>query len=667
MLPEPPPDPASQPEPHPRPAADLSAIRFELAFRNSPAPMALSEVETRTLKERESQFRLLFEKAPLGMAIVDSASGRFLSANQRMGEIVGRPPEELLAHRFQDYTHPDDVARDQATVQDMARGAFQEVQKVKRYLHRNGEVVWARLKMVPIPCAPGEPARHLSLVEDITQAYLAQEALRETLDRLQKIADRVPGMVYQYRLRPDGTTHMPYTSQAIQRIYGLTPEDVRDDTAKVNALHHPDDHASVVASIQASAANLTPWKQEYRITTPDGQVRHLFGDAVPEREEDGSILWTGCITDITERRKFEAHLQQAQKMESLGSLAGGVAHDMNNVLGAILALASAHLHILPRNHPQYQAFETIREAASRGGEMVKGLLNFARQSPRETRSVDCNELVLEAARLLEHTTLAKVRLELDLAPDLRPIQGDPGSLGNVLMNLCVNAVDAMPAGGTLSLRTRNEGAGGIAITVEDTGCGMPREVLAKALDPFFTTKEVGKGTGLGLAMVYANVTAHHGRIELRSEPDRGTCAEVWFPAAAGAALDPQPAAARPAPTGAALAILLVDDDDLVLTAAGILLEVLGHHLTTAVSGEAALALLERGARPDLIILDMNMPGLGGKGTLPRLRALRPEVPVLLATGRADQEALDLAAAHPGVTLLPKPFSLEELQAHLRAI
>ena len=629
---------------------------------------ALDHMELdRTLKERESQFRLLFEKAPLGMAIVDSASGRFLSANQRLAEILGSSPEDLLAHSFQAYTHPDHVAEDQATVADLVRGTFQEVQKVKRYLHRNGQVVWARLKMVPIPGAPGEPPRHLSLVEDITQAHLAEEALKETLGRLQKIADRVPGMVYQYRLRPDGSTCMPYTSPAIRHIYGLAPEDVRDDAAALNAVHHPEDHAAIVASIRASAVTLSPWKHEYRIIAPTGEVRHLFGDAVPEPEEDGSILWTGCITDVTERRKLEAHLQQAQKMESLGSLAGGVAHDMNNVLGAILALASANLHILPRNHPNHKAFETIREAASRGGEMVKSLLNFARQSPRESRTVDCNDLVLEAGRLLEHTTLGKVRLELDLAPDLRPLQGDPGGLANVVMNLCVNAVDAMPGGGTLSLRTRNAGADGIGISVADTGCGMSREVLAKAMDPFFTTKEIGKGTGLGLAMVYANVTAHHGRIELRSEPGRGTCVELWFPAAAGA--DPEPAldAAAPPQAGAALAILLVDDDDLIRTAAGMLLEVLGHGLTTAASGEAALALLEGGARPDLVILDMNMPGLGGRGTLPRLRALRPDLPVLLATGRADQEAMDLVAAHPGVKLLAKPFSLDELQAHLRVV
>jgi CheY-like chemotaxis protein len=205
----------------------------------------------------------------------------------------------------------------------------------------------------------------------------------------------------------------------------------------------------------------------------------------------------------------------------------------------------------------------------------------------------------------------------------------------------------------------------VEVLVEDTGCGMPQEVLARALDPFFTTKEVGKGTGLGLSMVYSTVKAHRGRLELQSEPGLGTRVRLCFPATESRKRDPEPRAARPASSGKALHVLLVDDDDLVLKSSRMLVEVLGHLVTSRPCGEEALAAIEGGLRPDLVILDMNMPGLGGKGTLPRLRALLPEVPILLATGRADQDALDLVAGHGRVTLLTKPFSLGELQAHLR--
>jgi len=355
-------------------------------------------------------------------------------------------------------------------------------------------------------------------------------------------------------------------------------------------------------------------------------------------------------------------------MESLGNLASGIAHDMNNVLGAILGLSSAQLSHLPQDHPLYQTLSTIREAATRGGGVVRSLLTFARPSPREQRIVDVNELLLEVARLLERTTLAKVRLELDLAPDLRSIHGDAGELSHVVMNLCINAVDAMGEHGTLVLGTRNVNEAQVEVTVEDTGCGMPPAVLARAMDPFFTTKEVGKGTGLGLTMVFATVKAHGGEVALRSVVGQGTVVSLRFPAVVTRDLEVALRVPEQASGGrASLSILLVDDDDLIQKSSRMLLEVIGHQVTAAISGEAALALLDQGLCPDAVILDMNMPGLGGKGTLPRLRAICPTVPVFLATGRADHQAMDLVAAHPFVTLLPKPFSFEELRDHLQRV
>jgi CheY-like chemotaxis protein len=206
--------------------------------------------------------------------------------------------------------------------------------------------------------------------------------------------------------------------------------------------------------------------------------------------------------------------------------------------------------------------------------------------------------------------------------------------------------------------------------VEDNGTGMPKEVLEKAMDPFFTTKETGKGTGLGLSMVFSTVKAHRGQMAIESEPGQGTRVRLRFPACTQEApvqAEPSVAEATLAPQGS-LKVLLIDDDDLIQSSVQAILEFLGYAaVKIAPSGEAALALLEAGFEPDLVILDMNMPGLGGIGTLPRLRALRPEVPVLLATGRVDQTALTLASAHPGVTLLAKPFGLRELQKHLESL
>ncbi len=368
------------------------------------------------------------------------------------------------------------------------------------------------------------------------------------------------------------------------------------------------------------------------------------------------------------RQESESRFLHSQKMESLGSLAGGVAHDMNNVLGAILGLASAHIGKQPYGSPLHQALDTICKATERGGKMVKSLLSFARQSPAEQRQLDLNAILRDQASLLERTTLATVHLQLDLEAGLRPILGDASALTHAFMNLCVNAVDAMPQNGTLTLRTRNVDTDWIEVVVEDTGTGMPKEVLEKALDPFFTTKEVGRGTGLGLSMVYSTVKAHRGQLEIQSEPGHGTRVMMRFPACAveAQALEPSDSTEVSVPLKA-LEVLLVDDDELIQVSTQMILATMGHSVNTAQSGEEALAKLEAGFEPDLVILDMNMPGLGGTGTLPRLRVLRPAVPVLLATGRTDQTALTLASSHAGVTLFPKPFGLRELQKYLETL
>jgi len=237
------------------------------------------------------------------------------------------------------------------------------------------------------------------------------------------------------------------------------------------------------------------------------------------------------FVDISERKIAE----QAQKMESLGLLAGGVAHDMNNVLGAILALASVNLETQPAGGNIHKAFETIIKATERGRTVVQNLLSYARQSPTETRELNVNQLLREVAALLEHSALSRIRLQMDLAEDLKPIRGDASALSHAFMNLCVNAADAMPGDGVLTLRTLNLERDLIRVEAEDTGCGMTKEVLERALNPFFTTKKPGKGTGLGLSMVHGTVKAHHGQMEILSEPGKGTRIRMTFPSSGSGA------------------------------------------------------------------------------------------------------------------------------------
>ncbi len=369
-----------------------------------------------------------------------------------------------------------------------------------------------------------------------------------------------------------------------------------------------------------------------------------------------------------ENLRLNEQLFQSQKMESLGILAGGVAHDMNNVLGAILGLSSAVQNLQVADSPAWHAFDTITKAATRGGQLVKSLLAFTRNSLAEESVFNLNEILHEEVQILTHTTLARVRLTLDLDAELRPIRGDAAALTHAIMNLCVNAVDAMPEQGSLTLRTRNIDNEWVEVVVEDTGSGMSKEVLKRAFEPFFTTKGVGKGTGLGLAVVYRTVKAHCGQMEIQSEPNKGTRVGIKFPTCNPSPL-PQRRVSEPRAEASPLrlSVLLVDDDELIQSAFKRVMELLGHAVTVLSSGEDALAKLETNFQPDVVILDMNMPGFGGVGTLPRLRALRPTLPVILSTGRMDQTAIDLAEAHPYVTLLPKPFSMRELQENFTTL
>jgi CheY-like chemotaxis protein/anti-sigma regulatory factor (Ser/Thr protein kinase) len=298
--------------------------------------------------------------------------------------------------------------------------------------------------------------------------------------------------------------------------------------------------------------------------------------------------------------------------------------------------------------------------------MVKNLLDFARKDMAGVRSVSLNGLLEQECRLLERAIPANIAIDLDLQEGLSQILGDPDALSLILMNLCVNAADAMPEGGHLTLRTRSL-ASQVLLTVADTGIGMAPEVLEHAIEPFFTTKPQGKGTGLGLSLVYSTVKAHHGELSIQSKVGQGTTIEMRF--LASTPCDEQAAQDGPiAPRfNASLQILLVDDDELVQSAIAAQLEAMGHLVQPAMTGEEAMDRIGAGLRPDLVVLDMNMPGWGGANTLPKIRAAMPEVPILLSTGRADQRAIDLAHAHPGVIILAKPFGLRELQAAVATI
>ncbi len=600
------------------------------------------------------------------------AEGRLLYNSPAAQRLHGFTVEEMEARNTFDFIHPEDQGRVGEAMAQCLRAPGRPVRVQYRYARRAGGWMWMEAVAVNRLDHPRVRAIVVNSqdIGDRLEAQAAAGALRESETRYRQLfTNLVQGMAW-CRVTWEGEAIADWTYLEVNPAFEQLTH-LKDVVGRRVS--------EVIPGIREADPGLfRRYGRVVRTGIPERFEVHVsalgmwFSVSVYRPMEDHFVALFEVIDERKraeeERIQLERHLHRTQKLESLGALAGGVAHDMNNVLGSILGLASLHEELEPEGSPNRAAFGAIATACERGGGLVRRLLGFARQDLSEQKVFDLNGLIREEVALLERTTLAQVQCHLDLDPELRPVRGDAGALSHALMNLCVNAVDAMPDGGTLTLRSLARAGGEVEVRVEDTGTGMPQEVLEKALDPFFTTKPEGKGTGLGLALVYGTIKAHQGTVALHSEPGRGTVVTLRLPAweGEGVGTPPAPESRRGAGSGT-LEVLVVDDDELVQTSLRAMLRQLGHRPTVVDRGEAALATLEAGAQPDVVILDLNMPGLGGAGTLPRLRALRPETPVLLCTGRMDQRALDLAQAFEAVTTLPKPFTLQDLRGFLASV
>lgn len=435
---------------------------------------------------------------------------------------------------------------------------------------------------------------------------------------------------------------------------------------------HPDDLAAVRAAAAAARAGEKPYEIEHRIVRPDGTVRWVYQRAEVERAADGRPLrMVGVVQDITERKQLEARLLQSQKMEAVGQLAGGVAHDFNNILAAILMQLS-----LLRSNPSLDAkardlVEELERGAQRSANLTRQLLMFGRRSVMQLQAVDLNELLAELQKMLRRLLGEHIAVELSGEVGLPGVQADPVMLQQVILNLCVNARDAMPRGGRLTLRTRTvsfseEQVPGVAgaragdfvcLSVGDTGQGMDAPTLQHIFEPFFTTKEVGRGTGLGLATVHGIVEQHQGWVEVASAVGEGSTFRVYLPAQAGPepAREPPPAA-LPLPGGQET-VLLVEDEPAVRQAIAGLLRAWGYQVIEARDGvQAEVEWRRHQGAVDLLFTDLVMPGgLGGLELAERLQAEDPALRVILSSGYSADLVQQGRPVGAGVTFLPKPW------------
>lgn len=471
-----------------------------------------------------------------------------------------------------------------------------------------------------------------------------------------------------------------YISRAFETVYGVPRERLEADPGVWRTSIHEDDRERVEAALAALRAAETV-SLEFRIRRPDGEVRHLHYRARCVKGEDGEPhRFVGITRDVTEAKRLENQLRQAQRMEAVGRLAGGIAHDFNNLLTTIVSHAEMLEARLDADPASVHHVNEISRAASRATALTHRLLALGRRQFLQPRPVNVNVLVASIVDLLRPMLGSDVTVETKLDPALWPVHADPAQLEHVVLNLAVNARDAMPAGGRLLIETRNVEAyvpmesgpdrpapgAFVLLRVEDTGHGMDAETAARAFEPFFTTKGAGNGTGLGLSTAYGIVRQSGGDIRFGTAPGRGTTFVVALPrhAAAPAAEATSPLDARDVCGGET--VLLAEDEAELRDLARDVLEESGYRVLAAEDGAHALDLADRHAGPiDLVVTDLTMPRVGGRRLVETLRARRRGFRVLVMSGYADPGVLD----HPALRdagFLPKPFGPAELLGAVRA-
>ncbi|MFL6752971.1 MAG: response regulator [Sphingomicrobium sp.] len=502
-----------------------------------------------------------------------------------------------------------------------------------------------------------------------------EQELRRAEQRQAAIIQSLPMVLY---LEPfDGAARWPsYVSGDLKAVTGFSHEEVAKRPDLWVERLHPEDRDRVLASLEARRKS-GRFSVEYRWQCADGTFRHFLDQAVLLRDSDERpVEFAGTLTDISEQRSLESQLIQAQKMDAIGKLTGGIAHDFNNLLAAVIGGLGLLEKRAQLGEDQRKILAMTKRAAEQGSELVRRLLAFARRQKLEPQAIDLAALQEAVWDLLTHTLGGLVNIEWRASEGVRNAFADQAQLELALVNLIINARDAMPAGGTVTVTVENgELAAGnwadlppgdyVLLSVSDTGTGISRDDLGKVMEPFFTTKDVGKGSGLGLSMVYGFAKQSNGAFRIDSEVGRGTTAELWLPCAPSGRRSEKapPREERRRKASRKMRILLVDDHAEVRSTTAAVLEDLGHEVVQAANGAEALKLLRAGdCNYDLMISDYAMPHLSGTEFLREARTLCPGVLALIITGYAEADAI--SDRPEGVEVLLKPFTAARLEGVL---
>jgi PAS domain S-box-containing protein len=623
------------------------------------------------LRVSEEKFRRLFESSQDAIMTLEPPSWRFTSGNPaavkmfgaRNGEeFISREPGELSPDR-----QPDGRASAEKS-KEMIETAVRQGSCFFEWTHRRiggeefpADVLLTRMKQ-------GGAVVVQASVRDITERKQAEKKVREQAALLDKANDAIYVTALDCTIR--------YWNRGAERTYGWTSAEALN--RKTTELISPD--AVAAQALAAILLEQGSWSGERRQITKSGGTLEVFSRLTLVRNEQGQPQSVFAInTDITEKKQLEAQFLRAQRLESIGSLASGIAHDLNNVLAPII-MGAPLLQDKVQDPTARHLLKTLELSALRGADIVRQVLTFARGVEGERAPLQPRHLIWEMEKLAAETFPKSIRVETDMVADLWPVLGDSTQLHQALMNLCINARDAMPGGGVLTLEAANvvlakEAAEKIpgaqpgsyaCLRVTDTGTGIPPEIEAKMFEPFFTTKGVGKGTGLGLSTALGIVRSHGGFVRVASKVGQGTTFELYLPAAPAEQVAVKKDSATPWPRAHGEGILVVDDEAAVREVARQTLKEFGYRVITAAHGAEALRIFqERRQEIQAVLTDMMMPEMDGPTLVAALRVLDPAVRIVGVTGMSDPEGMNGLKTLALSATLTKPFTIGKLLAAIR--
>jgi two-component system cell cycle sensor histidine kinase/response regulator CckA len=619
----------------------------------------------------EALYRQLVEQVPAITYMAErGAEGRWYYVSPQITPILGFTPEEWMSEprRWRNQVHPDDLERVLAEEETLTKeGDHYRIEY--RLRNRAGKDVWIRDEATFVRESETGKLVMRGLFLDITERKQAEEELRKSEQRLHTTVNAAP--VVLFALDPAGVFTFS-AGKGLQDL-GLKPGEVVGRSVFDLYRDNPEvlDHARRALSGEDFTAvdELSGPQRVYetRWTAPRDGAGNQWG-----------VI--GVATDVTERVQLQKQLRSMQQLEAIGRLAGGIAHDFNNLMNIVLG----HMELLAEGEVTEEvrsSLDQVRRAAERAAALTHQLLAFSRKQVLQPKVVNLNEIVAEVQKMLSRVIGEDIELVSRLHPALSPVKADPTQMEQVLMNLAVNARDAMPRGGTLLMETCNvepadvcaqEHSGipagrCVMLSVTDTGQGMDKETLEHVFEPFFTTKELGKGTGLGLATVYGIVAQSGGNITVSSEPGKGTTFKVWLPAETALA-ETLVEAPLEEVVGGSETILLAEDEPTLREVTRVFLESFGYRVLEAIDVEHALELARTYAQPiHLILTDVIMPRLSGRQLAEQILVLRPGIKVLYMTGYTDDMVVHHEVLEPGVAILQKPFDKNRLARKIRLV